>query len=127
MQCIGEMGAQENLDIYSNVAVAICTSIITFAICRHYFHAVNRSKKLRPIKSKKKCGRLSKMKLSTDERAVAEFSNRKKEIIAVTENIYTAVGYGLANCIVIQGKLKLTFLDNLISDGGSVIHQQQVS
>ena len=56
------------------------------------------------MKSKKKHGKLSETKLSTDKRHVEEFTNREKEIIAVTENVYTAVGYGLANCIVIQGK-----------------------
>ena len=98
------MGVKDNLDIYSNIVVAICTAIITFALCRHYFYSDKRTKRLRPSKSKKKYGKLSDAKSSTDKRDVEEFTNREKEIIAVTENVYTAVGYGLANCIVIQGK-----------------------
>ena len=103
------MGAQDNLDIYSNIVVAICTAIITFAICRYYFYSDNRTKCFRPSKSKKKHRKLSESTLSTDKRHVEEFSNREKEIIAVTENVYTAVGYGLANCIIIQGKSKFAF------------------
>ena len=98
------MGAQDNLDIYSNIVVAICTAIITFTICRHNFYSDNRTKRFIPSNSKKKHGKLSETKLSTDKRHVKEFTNREKEIIAVTENVYTAVGYGLANCIIIQGK-----------------------
>ena len=98
------MGVKDNLDIYANIAVAICTAIITFALCRHYFYSEKRTKRLRPSKSKKKYGKLSDLKSNTDKRNVEEFTNREKEIIAVTENVYTAVGYGLANCIVIQGK-----------------------
>ena len=98
------MGVKDNLDIYANIAVAICTAIITFAICRHYFYSDNRTKCFRPSKSKKKHGKLSETKLSTDKRDVEEFTNREKEIIAVAANVYTAVGYGLANCIIIQGK-----------------------
>ena len=97
----------EKLDIFSNIVVAICAAFITFVICRFNFRSYNIRKDLKserlPIQHQKEL----KTKAAESKNGLEEFTNREKEIIAVTKHVYTAVGYGLANCIIIQGKYRL--------------------
>ena len=44
---------------------------------------------------------------TTSNKSLAEHSKlfNKKEIIRVDDNVYCAIGFGLANCIMIEGKI----------------------
>lgn len=75
----------------------------------------DREKALKKITSKKKSSTPSE---GHEKLAGHTGQFNKKEIVTVRGNIHCAIGYGLANCILIEGKrtfliLSIFFIDNL--------------
>jgi len=60
----------------------------------------------KPVKEKLKTIRKSKNETASSAFKEAQTKiNVTKQIVTISENVYVAIGYGLANCIFIQGNI----------------------
>ena len=78
----------------SLMTIAIIVSVL-FSIWQYYTTERVENEKKRRLKDGK----------TTSHYSLAEHSKQfnKKEVIRVDDNVYCAIGFGLANCILIEG------------------------
>ena len=83
------------------VFAAILISVI-FSIWQYYTTDRVENEKKRRLKDGK----------TNSNKSLAEHSKlfNKKEIIRVDDSVYCAIGFGLANCIMIEGKISILFV-----------------
>ena len=83
------------------VFAAILISVI-FSIWQYYTTDRVENEKKRRLKDGK----------TNSNKSLAEHSKlfNKKEIIRVDDSVYCAIGFGLANCIMIEGKISIFFV-----------------
>ena len=84
----------------SHAFTAILTAIVTAVI---FMFCAQKTSNRNNITSKKLLVTANKQKTRAIKEKRQKQTNQQKRIINVTENVYAAIGYGLANCIVIQG------------------------
>ena len=85
----GYFGSPDPALIFFAVMISVVISI-----WQYYTERVDSEKRRRLIEGK-----------TTSHSTLAEHSKQfnKKEIIRVEDNVYCAIGFGLANCILIEG------------------------
>ena len=97
------MNSEFTTELYSPITIAIFTAFVTSVVCTLFFKYTSNghstSNKKLNIHSKKR-DILSASNVFKEGRKIF---NTEKRIVSVTDSVHVALGYGLANCIVIQG------------------------
>jgi len=95
------------MDIITGVVIAILSVLVTI-----YLQKLKAREKQRKIKSN------FSQKVEHDATSILEDHSKefnKKEVLKVSDNIYVAIGYGLANSIMIEGDKGVVIIDTLES------------
>jgi len=95
------------MEVLTGVVIAIISVLVTIYLQK--LKAKETQKKIKSNYSKK----VEKDSTSILEDHSKEFN--KKEVLKVSDNIYVAIGYGLANCIMIEGDDGVVIIDTLES------------
>ncbi|XP_023348024.1 uncharacterized protein LOC111716758 isoform X2 [Eurytemora carolleeae] len=96
------------MDIFIAIFLVVCSTLLTLAVQSRGKNVARKNKDVKTKFSKKVLKSSSLLSKHSQE-------FNKKEILKISGNIYVAIGYGLANCIMIEGTDGVIIIDTLES------------